>query len=77
VYLVGSEEAAARVRVAITERERVRAAFGTPPANVHIVAVHSVEEEITIIQASTELDAVRGGMGLPGVMVIDLRADDR
>ena len=72
IYLVGSQAEAAKVQAFINEADAVRAHLGEPPL-VEQVAVVAPENADAFLRIMGEQDAVRAGLGLPSVRVVDLR----
>jgi len=74
VYLVGSVEQADAIRRGIAEAEAIRADVAAPPLTVHTaVLVIAAEEEERMLRALGDADATRDSLGLPGLVVVDLR----
>jgi hypothetical protein len=77
LYIVGSEEEATWLRDTITAGNRLLDGMGKPPFSAEIVVVTSTEVESELMRVNADLDAIRVGLGLPGLMVLDLRAGER
>jgi hypothetical protein len=73
IYLVASAEQAAQVEGAILDGNRILAQFGQSGFDAQVVVIGSTDEEAAVVQALYEADAIRAGMGLPPMPVIDLR----
>jgi hypothetical protein len=74
VYLVGSEEQASTVRWGLVEGDAIRAQFGEPPLTWVVLVIGSPDEEERLLATLRDTDAVRHQSGLPGLVVVDLRA---
>lgn len=73
-YIVASQEHADAVLLGIHEAEAAGADAREPLPDARVVLVDSEEEEARFFLALHEQDAVRGGIGLPAIRVVDLRA---
>lgn len=74
VYVVGSEEEAARVTAALRAGDEILAQLGQPPFAAQVVVAATAEEWDSIAWANAEAEAIRATMGLPPISVLDLRA---
>jgi hypothetical protein len=73
VYLVREDEQAAQVQDTIAEGNRILAELHRPAFTPAVVVVSSAEQEAAVMWAAAAADAIRAGLGLPGVTVINLR----
>ena len=72
-YLVGSQAQADTVQARITEANAIRVELGEAPLAAETLHFASAEDEAFFLAALREADTVRGGLGLSGVTVVDLR----
>ena len=73
VVIVGSEEAAQRLRVALGEADAVRGAMGLSPLDTQIVVAATDAEAERIAAATQDANGIRVQLGLPEIPVTDLR----
>jgi hypothetical protein len=73
-YLVASAAQAAQVEETIRGTNTILDQFGKPPFIANVIVVESAELEAGILQGQYDADAIRAGMGLPPMPLIDLRA---
>ena len=73
VVIVGSQEAAERLRAGLDEAEAVRAGMGLAPLETEIVVAATDAEAERIAAATQEANQIRAGLGLPEIPFTDLR----
>ncbi len=74
VYIVGSQEQADAVQMSLDQAAELTAQMGTPPVTAEVVVIIAPAEEARLRQGIAESDTIRGGQGLPGSTVVDLRS---
>jgi hypothetical protein len=74
VYVVSSEHDAMRLTDALRAGDTILAQFGRQPFAAQVVVAGTPEEADFIARANAEADAIRASMGLPPMLVIDLRS---
>ena len=72
-YVVASQAQADTVQTGINEANAIRAQLGAAPLAAEVLGFASAEDEAFFLSALQEADTDHGGLGLPGVTVVDLR----
>jgi hypothetical protein len=73
VVIVGSQEAAERLQMALTEADTLRGGMGLPPLDTQVIVATTEAEAEHIVAVTHETNLIRAQSGLPEMTITDLR----